>query len=46
VKNNPANNQLRNDLAELYAKLKKFEQADKVLRETLLEQRGKNAHLS
>ena len=38
VKNNPSHSQLRHDLAELYTKLKRFEQAEKVLKDTLGDQ--------
>ena len=34
-KNNKNNALLRHDLAELYTKLKKFDEAEKVLKETL-----------
>lgn len=39
VKTNPRNTQLRHDLAELYTKLKKFDEAEKLLKETLTNQK-------
>jgi tetratricopeptide repeat protein 21B len=46
VKNNPNNSSLRHDLAELYTKLKRFEQAEKVLKDTLGEQKENYDYLT